>query len=833
MMTEKPSGRAQRSNPERQLRLWMTATLMLFAMTALVIPSAAQAACSSPVGAAGSVGYFSADSTYRYCDDTNWVDMSAKPYFINAVECDGVNDYLMRGADLTGNADSKKVSGSLWFRKNVTGQVGVLYIVEGGRFLIQTEVGNKVRVKGDISAGGTTVLSLASTTTITDTGWHHLLFSADLDVPGSAKMYIDDVDVSNVVTFDGASGNIDFTAAEHAVCSNASSADLFDGDVADLWLDFGTYIDFSVAANRRKFIDADGNPVPLGKNGEGPTGTSPIVFLSGDTADWHTNKGTGGGFTENGALTDAVNDPGNLPYTANAVHFDGTSDYLTRGADLTGTSDSRKLLVSYWFRRDSSGVTAIVASTDNSHFLTQHNSSGRMLVKATNGAGGELVNLRSPNVSDTSWHHLIASVDLDILGSGTLYFDDDPSGTLLYQSTVGDNIDFTNPNFGIGANPFTAGGKFDGDLADVYINYGEYLDLTVEANRRRFIDAAGNPVYLGADGSKPTGNVPIVYVAGDTATWHTNLGSGGGFTENGALTDAGTNPGWKSNGLVGYWKLDETSGTIAADSSGNGNNGTMAGGLDATNDSVPGKINTAIDFDGGDDTVLLGSPSLFDNMDTYYTFSAWIKTQNDFSSCCSRIIAIYKPSSALAGIEISATERAQFNNRDSASSSSALSGGPSLADGKWHLVTGVRDNADFMLYVDGILVNSNNTPSVGDTTDAATNWYIGSAAGSSEWYKGSIDDARIYNRALSGDEVANLYCETAAGVMDYNVTDDVLTFCSGLGRHDINITNPGTGGTSCAASGTIAAAPVGAWQYDTTNKKMVYCDGTNWRNAGE
>ena len=41
-----------------------------------------------------------------------------------------------------------------------------------------------------------------------------------------------------------------------------------------------------------------------------PTGKSPDICLTGPTEDWHTNKGTGGGFTENGALTDAASQPG-------------------------------------------------------------------------------------------------------------------------------------------------------------------------------------------------------------------------------------------------------------------------------------------------------------------------------------------------------------------------------------------------------------------------------------------------------------------------------------------------------------------------------------------
>jgi hypothetical protein len=83
-----------------------------------------------------------------------------------------------------------------------------------------------------------------------------------------------------------------------------NGADKFNGDVADLWWAPGVYLDLTVTANRRKFISADRRPVPLGANGQTPTGSAPLIFLSGDLAAWHTNKGTGGGLTQTGALSE-------------------------------------------------------------------------------------------------------------------------------------------------------------------------------------------------------------------------------------------------------------------------------------------------------------------------------------------------------------------------------------------------------------------------------------------------------------------------------------------------------------------------------------------------
>ena len=77
-------------------------------------------------------------------------------------------------------------------------------------------------------------------------------------------------------------------------------------------------------------------------------------------------------------------------------------------------------------------------------------------------------------------------------------------------------------------------------MADLMMWPGTYLDFSVEANRRLFISAAGKPVDPAV--AVAALGTPIVRFSGPTASWHTNKGSGGGFTENGALTDASTSP---------------------------------------------------------------------------------------------------------------------------------------------------------------------------------------------------------------------------------------------------------------------------------------------------
>jgi len=76
-------------------------------------------------------------------------------------------------------------------------------------------------------------------------------------------------------------------------------------------------------------------------------------------------------------------------------------------------------------------------------------------------------------------------------------------------------------------------------LGDVYVALpASFYDLSIQANRRKFIDGSGNPVDLGANGSLPTGSQPEVFlhtaVGGTFAAFLANLGT------TGALTTAGS-----------------------------------------------------------------------------------------------------------------------------------------------------------------------------------------------------------------------------------------------------------------------------------------------------
>lgn len=231
-------------------------------------------------------------------------------YAANGVDFDGSNDWLNRGADLTSNANGKKFLFSGWFRLDGGDGAGqVIYENTGARISIRRHTDDKIRVISR-NTSGTIILNCLSTGTYTtDATWRHLLVGVDLSVP-EIFIYVDDVDdtgTPSVLTDD----TIDFTRAEHVVGANTIGNVKFNGCFADIYFNStsGDYLDFSTESNRRKFIDASGNVVDLGSDGSTPTGNQPIIFFSGTTTGWETNLGYGGGFTENGALTDCSDDP--------------------------------------------------------------------------------------------------------------------------------------------------------------------------------------------------------------------------------------------------------------------------------------------------------------------------------------------------------------------------------------------------------------------------------------------------------------------------------------------------------------------------------------------
>jgi hypothetical protein len=232
---------------------------------------------------------------------------AAVPYASDAVLFDGTNDYLSRGADLTGMANGKLGTLSVWLDFAGGDGVEIRFLNSNTDFNCWKLTTNKLQIVGQDASG---YVDFRSTTSfVAASGWQHLLTSWDVG-NSAGHLYLNGVDDLNQVT--NADGTIDYTGTDWTIGSGPGGAGKANVNMADMCFD-PTYIDLSVAGNRAKFIDGSSKPVDLGADGSTPTGSQPILFhhidVDAAASTFATNLGTGGGFTENGSLTVSSTSP--------------------------------------------------------------------------------------------------------------------------------------------------------------------------------------------------------------------------------------------------------------------------------------------------------------------------------------------------------------------------------------------------------------------------------------------------------------------------------------------------------------------------------------------
>lgn len=218
------------------------------------------------------------------------------------VTFDGTNDYLLRGGDITGLSDG--TTGTMAFRIEpaTDGITKNIFRNSTTRVYILQSATNRYDIVLKNTAGATIFRQNPATTHITTDGAITVLVSWDLGGTPVSHFYREGVDQGSPST--EISGTIDYTGStDWGLMAHSTGADKYDGDVTFFYFD-DAYIDLSVEANRDKFLQAN-----IGDTGDGPTGSDPLVYITGDASEWNDaggiNLGTGGAFTMNGAVTDA------------------------------------------------------------------------------------------------------------------------------------------------------------------------------------------------------------------------------------------------------------------------------------------------------------------------------------------------------------------------------------------------------------------------------------------------------------------------------------------------------------------------------------------------
>jgi len=194
--------------------------------------------------------------------------------------------------------------------------------------------------------------------------------------------------------------------------------------------------------------------------------------------------------------------------------------------------------------------------------------------------------------------------------------------------------------------------------------------------------------------------------------------------------------------------MNEGEGSVVYDHSRYGNNGQIIGANWTT-----GKFGNALSFDGVDDYVRVPNPEeIRFPANSPFTIAVWYNSVDSYSNGTgSPQYILFKKGAGYFSIAALSSGKSAFEWN------TIVEEGSLITDGKWHFIVGVRkEDGEGLLYTDGELVASGEFDNR-EVANAATDLYIGQRDDGAYRTAGLIDEVRIYNRALSEEEIKSLY----------------------------------------------------------------------------
>lgn len=215
-------------------------------------------------------------------------------------------------------------------------------------------------------------------------------------------------------------------------------------------------------------------------------------------------------------------------------------------------------------------------------------------------------------------------------------------------------------------------------------------------------------------------------------------------------------------GLVGYWRLNDTNTTTASDSSGNGNSGTLTNGASWTS----GKYGGAVGLDGVNDYVSIRNSSSLQPANV--TVAAWFNA----SSLVGRTVV----STPYNGppwtspyvswmIRINSSTNLEFDVGNGTTYSGWAIAVSALQTGQWYHVALTYNGTTLTAYLNGVSLGT-RTNVTGPVGYGNRPVLLGADYGASpayDYFSGTLDDVRVYNRALSAAEIAAVKNGAGAG----------------------------------------------------------------------
>src|SRR3989338_7151503 len=457
------------------------------------------------------------------------------------------------------------------------------------------------------------------------------------------------------------------------------------------------------------------------------------------------------GNANNGTLTNGpVRTIGKI---GQALNFDGTNDYINAGAGAS-LSITGPVSICAWVRADAlPGIEhAIVGtlneSTGDQHYTLSVQTDGSVFFFWSNAWNYEIWRTGSGLITTKKWQHICG---VRISDSDVRIFID---GSGRSVSNIGD--------FSI---PVASGNLLISDDTSDYDWHGSIDDVRVY-NRALSGDEIKRLYRIGATLKVNTSINNDSLTKGLVGYWTMNAPDVAGTTaydrsgnsKNGSFLGQDIS----AQGLVGWWKLDgASSGSIAngttvglEDSSGQSNNGTASNANGTGMACTTAKIGVgAVDFDGTDDYVETGSTAYFASTQDH-TYSAWIKADTlDANYDWILNNGDHTAGSSLILSNSGGNARVGFFYGGGCC---VVNGSTNVSLSAWHHVVATYNSSTVKVsfYVDGVFDSETTLSSWSGATGVRR---IGLWIGGTYFFDGLIDDVRIYNRALSAAEIAQLY----------------------------------------------------------------------------
>ncbi len=423
-----------------------------------------------------------------------------------SVDLDGTNDFFSRSSDLVGNSNGKTFTASFFVYRTDKDIAAVYQAGSDARLYIGvTSSGISVTAK---NTSGATILTGNFNDTLQTFGLVHIILSVDLTDTSRRHIYMQDVAVpGGWGTY--TNQDIDFTQPAHSVGADTSGSSKLEGRITNLYFD-KVYRDLSQANNRRLFttLDPERGLIPVRRLQT----LNPILYLPvTDQQTAHINPGTGGNLTLNGVVGRSGRGPNQ--YNNTFVSF-GSSQYIETGSALSNVSGDRTELtycVNFVATTGTTYSALNVYDNTNSAPLIRFNTTTGEFVAGWSNGSAQSIRLQATPASGLlvpGRHYQFAiSVDLTDTSRRRVRLNGVDITSSITWATYSSSGYTINRGRAQVSRFITTNHSFEG--GDVYFD-DSYVDLSTENPFWNSDD--GRPLYLGAQGQRPTGSQSLVYL---------------------------------------------------------------------------------------------------------------------------------------------------------------------------------------------------------------------------------------------------------------------------------------------------------------------------------